>query len=500
MSPAGRIALAACALLSIGAVAVTSADAVAASTAAPKGPVTGVITRSVATAVRTQADFNGDGYDDLLVAAPGEGAGAVAHVGAITVIPGGHGGLVGTRAVTLTPCSPGVPGPCAANDEWGVTHTFGDFNGDGYTDVAIGARQTIANAKVAGSVTVLYGSAHGLVTTHAQFFDGSGVGVPAAQQTLSLFGAALAAGDFDGDGYTDLAIGVPGATVASKKAAGLTIVLRGSANGLSVNARTLVQGRAGIAGAPTAGNAFGEVLLADDIDGDQDADLVVGVPHDDVGYVVDGGAIYRFWGSKTGLSSADEAVLVGKLSPYRELGAALAGPPGGAVYVTVPGYGSAPSTVDEVTVGRSSPSSMYSVHSDADRADQYGVALLGANLGIHFDHSLVIGAPGYEGTGKVDAFDHHNIVHVIDATTAPPAGSAPMFGAALAAGDFNGDGAPDLVIGEPHATVSGAAQSGQLVVMYSNGVGPDRATTQVWNQESPGIPSGSEPGDFWGTV
>src|SRR3954462_10417058 len=122
MSPAGRTALAACALMSVGLVPAARAAAVE---PAPSGHLPGApyVTPSATTAVKTHADFDGDGYDDLLVAAPGEGTGTVSQTGAITVIPGGHTGLVGGRALTLTPCSAGVPGPCAAGDQWGISHT-----------------------------------------------------------------------------------------------------------------------------------------------------------------------------------------------------------------------------------------------------------------------------------------------------------------------------------------------------------------------------------------
>lgn len=79
----------------------------------------------------------------------------------------------------------------------------GDFNGDGYRDVALGSDGG------AGRVTVIYGSAKGLAGGKRVTIDQNSTGVPGTNETGDRFGAALAAGDFDHDGYSDLAVGVP---------------------------------------------------------------------------------------------------------------------------------------------------------------------------------------------------------------------------------------------------------------------------------------------------
>jgi hypothetical protein len=92
---------------------------------------------------------------------------------------------------------------------WGQTQKA-DFNGDGYADLAISAVLEDIDAIVdAGAVHVLYGSATGLTATGNQFWHQDSPGIAEGAEEGDRFGDALAAGDFNGDGFADLAIGVP---------------------------------------------------------------------------------------------------------------------------------------------------------------------------------------------------------------------------------------------------------------------------------------------------
>jgi hypothetical protein len=127
-------------------------------------------------------DFNGDGYADLVVGAPGATVSGQAKAGYVAVMYGSPGGLSTTDKKIVSRSTSGVPGAATANQRFGSTFTKGDLDKDGFTDLVI-------SGGTPGSV-VLWGSASGLTGGTA----------------LAGYGAAPQAGDFDGDGTTDLAL------------------------------------------------------------------------------------------------------------------------------------------------------------------------------------------------------------------------------------------------------------------------------------------------------
>ncbi|WP_435211494.1 FG-GAP-like repeat-containing protein [Streptomyces sp. bgisy034] len=138
------------------------------------------------------ADFNRDGVGDLVAGTPR----ALSSGGTVTVVPGNTEGPDATLKRSLTQSSPGVPGGHESYDYFGTATAWGDINGDGYADLAIGAPgENWGSTKDRGAITVLYGP--GLDSGYN--YTTSGV-----TRTGAKLGAAVTVGDFDADGKADV--------------------------------------------------------------------------------------------------------------------------------------------------------------------------------------------------------------------------------------------------------------------------------------------------------
>jgi hypothetical protein len=182
--------------------------------------------------------------------------------------------LISGVAATVSPVGSGVA------EAAGSTAMPFDFDGDGYADLAVGVPgEDLRGRRDAGAVQVLYGSASG-VTARDQFWHQGRPGVKGALEKGDGFGTELASGDFDADGYADLAIGVPFENVGSIRDAGIVQVLYGSARGLTARDQIWHQGKTGVPGSNEEGDGFGYSLAVGDFDTDGYADLVVGSPYE----------------------------------------------------------------------------------------------------------------------------------------------------------------------------------------------------------------------------
>jgi hypothetical protein len=413
-----------------------------------------------------RADFNQDGFADLAIGAPEEDVGAIAGAGAVNVLYGTADGLSGAGSQFLTQDSPGVGGSAEAVDDFGRSLATGDFDHDGFADLAVAApSEDVGGVVDAGAVNVLYGSAGGLTGTGSQYFTQDSRGVGSSAEANDYFGSELTAGDFDHDGYTDLAIGVIFEDVGSVFNAGGVNVLYGGAGGLTgVGSQFFTQDSPGVASSAEALANFGLALAAGDFDQDGSADLAIGSLEDDTA-----GAVTVLYGSTAGLTGA----------------------------------GSQRFTQDTPGVG-----------STAEGGDDFGAALTAGDFNGDGFADLAVGASGEE-VGGFFAAGAVNVLYgsaggltgtgsqYVTQNTSGVGGSAEngdVFGFALAAGDFDHDGYADLAIGAPSEDLGGGFEVGAVNVLYGSAGGLTGVGSQYFTQDSPGVGSSAEGSDLFGYV
>lgn len=260
-------------------------------------------------------NFNGDAYHDLAIGVPSENIESPSlalDAGAIVILYGGPSGLTAAGAQSFSEAT-GSLGGAVANAEFGFALAAGDFDGDDYGDLAVGAPfRTVGGVDEAGQVVILFGTPTGLTTAGHQRLSDSTFG--GAIETGDHFGYALAAADYTfslvcfvlDSCYSDLAIGVPGQLDFGFSESGHVIVAYGSASGIpSAGVQHLYQDVLGAAGgsSPEAYDHFGSNLVAGSLDARLGADLVIGVPDEDVASDVDQGMIHLVFGGASGLMS-----------------------------------------------------------------------------------------------------------------------------------------------------------------------------------------------------
>lgn len=254
-------------------------------------------------------DINADGYDDLAIGVPGASDSGESNSGSVHVIYGSSSGLTATGDQIWHQDVTGIEGASEVDDYLGDAVEMGDFNCDGYADIAIGVpREAIGSVAGAGAVNVLYGSSTGVSTVNDIWYQGTG-GVNSGSELEDNFGAALAHGNFNGDVVSsrncdDLAIGSPNEDIGTIDAAGWVYIIDGGSTGLeTVGDQTLQQDIAGVVDTCEASDQFGWRVAVADVDDDGYDDLMVAVPGDECD-ATPGTGRHLFYGDSQGIATA----------------------------------------------------------------------------------------------------------------------------------------------------------------------------------------------------
>jgi len=378
--------------------------------------------------VSIAGDVNGDGYSDVIIGAylfdNGE-----SNEGRVFVYHGSSSGLGDNVKWTFS------SNQLSANLGCSVS-SAGDVNGDGYSDVIIGAYLYDIGYTDCGKTFVFYGSALGLSTNQINW---SAVG----NQANVWFGYSVsAAGDVNGDGYSDVIIGAPNYYFYTNYA-GRAYVYYGSATGLSSIENWTIYNYTSYAN-------FGySVSTAGDVNGDGYSDVIVGAPN---GY----GRVYIYHGSSNGLSTLENWSSIGTNgNSFFGSSVSTAGDVNGDGYsdVIVGAYGSGEVFLYYGSEFGLTNSPNLSIESNRSNS-RFGISVSNAGDVNGDGFSDVIVGDTHFDNGQTDegrAFVFHGSAIGLSTTanwTAETNQAGENFGISVStAGDVNGDGYSDVIIG-----------------------------------------------------
>ncbi|MEV7072931.1 FG-GAP and VCBS repeat-containing protein [Streptomyces sp. NPDC091972] len=375
-------------------------------------------------------------------------------------------------------------------------------------------------------------------------------GIPALAGSATAAESKAVQDDFNGDGYKDLAVGAPIATIGGKQGAGYVTVMYGGPHGLTKDSRTIIsRATSGIPGDPAAGENFGHQLSTGDLDGDGRTDLIIGHADPKRDAVV-------VWGSKEGLSGAvsvpasttqagdfdgdswpDLVLFRGgrspgddplgtevtvwqgpisrdgkptatrdfgspKLEPY-DLMHVAAGDVNGdgrddlatTVYLGDGGIGS------QLYLANASGGAFTYVASSPQGTSQ---AAFGDVNGDGYD-DLVRGVPNDStvtvALGSASGLKPESTWKSYSQDTADVPGAKEeedRFGDAVAVGDVNNDGYADVAVGAPGEKLGDKAGAGMVNVLYGSRDGLTGTGSQGFTQDTDGVPGAAESSDNFG--
>jgi Putative Ig domain/FG-GAP repeat len=377
-------------------------------------------------------DVNGDGLADVIIGAELADNNGRSNSGSAYVVFGRRD-VANLDLGALGPGGFRIDGAAAGDDAGASVAGAGDLNADGLADLLVGANGADPNGEASGSAYVIFGRR---ITTTVDLaaLGSEGFRMDGAQGGDFAGSAVAAAGDVSGDGRADVVVGAIGADNNARSGSGSAYVVFGQEVAADIQLSALGRGGFRIDGAAFGDGAGNSIAPGGDLNADGRADLLVGASRTDNNGRLESGSAYVVFGQQAP-TNVDLSTLGG--SGFRIDGAALGDFAGTAV--------AAPGDLDgdgrtDVLLG-------------ASGADNNG------RLDSGSIYAVGVGAT----PSDVDLATSTRTLRIDGATVED------NVGAAAGAGDVNGDGRSDIVVGSGNTDNNDLVNSGSAYVIYGAG-------------------------------
>ena len=439
----------------------------------------------------TFGDFNGDGLDDLVITAPQKDVNGIEDAGMMWVLPGlpqGMGVINSAKSFDLSMFI--ADEDISPEDHWGEMIVSGDFNADGYEDIAIsspnadtcgdetdvlivylyGPSNQTCHRENAGLIVILYGSKTGLDSNNYQVIHQGTKGIPDASEINDTWGFSLAAGDFNGDQISDLAVGAPGEKYGLFTSSGAVTIIYGSAEGLNPEtSKRFHQETHRIPGRNEENDQWGSTLISGDFSQDGIDDLIVGSPNESIGEKQQSGSVTILYGSTDGISSQKSTRI---------------------------------------------HQGSFGIQDSNEAFDRWGSVLTTGDFNGDSKIDLVIGAPAegsgtfirtgaitiIPGTAGLLTSREARTIHQDEIPSNLQISHADHWGDGLGNVDVNGDGKTDLLVASSAKSIGTQFDSGTITLLWGskNGIVPENSNNL--DQNISGIPDDNKSMDYWGRL